>query len=162
VRGVALALAAACASGPILIAGCGATPPAARKPPSTDGGSAGSNNGDAKGAPNGLAPIDALAARGPTDAPLMREVLRVESAAPRSAEIRADRDLCVRAIFAASQPVRAWFADAAGAARGEVATGATGAVPPRGPVCARKGESLHLVVEGERAVAARAVLFAAP
>jgi hypothetical protein len=162
VRVVALALAATCASGSILIPGCGATPPAARPTPSTDGGSAGSNDGGAKGAPNGLAAIDALAARGPTDAPLMREVLRVESAAPRSPEIRADRDLCVRAIFAASQPVRAWLADAAGAARGEVAMGTAGAIPPRGPACARKGESLHLVVEGEGAVAARAVLFAAP
>ena len=107
--------------------------------------------------------MDALAARGVTDAPLMREVLRVERAVPRSPDVRADRDLCVRALFAASGPVRAWFADEAGSVRGDVTTGASGAVPPRGPVCAKKGESLHLVVESEEGpVAARAVLFAAP
>ena len=127
----------------------------------SDAGADGAADG---GAADGLPSLDAIAARGATDAPLMREMLRVERAAPRSPDVRADRDLCVRALFAASRPVRAWFADEAGNARGEVAAGASGAIPPRGPACAKKGESLHLVVEGEGAgdVAARAVLFAAP
>ena len=109
-----------------------------------------------------LPSTSALAARGATDAPLMRELLRVEQAAPRSADVRGERDLCVRAVFAASAPVKAWFADQAGAARGEVATATSGTVPPRGPACLKKGESLHLIVEGEGPVSARAVLFAAP
>ena len=116
-----------------------------------------------------LPSLDALADRGPTDAPLMREALRVEHAAPRSADVRADRDLCLRASFAANAPVRAWFADGTGAARGETTVAASGTVPPRGPVCAKKGEALHLVVESTAAddgrspaATARAVIFAAP
>ena len=103
----------------------------------------------------------------------MREALRVEQAAPRSPDVRADRDACLRATFAASRPVRAWFADASGAARGETTTAASGTVPPRGPVCTKKGEPIHLVIEdvapdvarpdvaGSPATA-RAVIFASP
>ena len=116
-----------------------------------------------------LPTLDALAARGPTDAPLMREALRVEQAAPRSPDVRADRDACLRATFAASRPVRAWFADASGAARGETTTAASGTVPPRGPVCAKRGEPIHLVIEDatpdparSTAPTARAVIFASP
>lgn len=144
------------------IVACGGAPaPAPAHPGTGDGGLA--SSADA-GAPvlDTLPSTDALAARGPTDAPLMRELLRVEQAAPRSPDVRADRDLCVRAVFAASAPVKAWLADDAGAARGEVSSAASGTVPPRGPACVKKGESLHLVVEGDAAVRARAVLFAAP
>ncbi len=153
---------AACAAAPIAIVGCGASPPPARPPLASDGGVDGGNVGALSG--DELPSLEALAARGATAAPLMRELLRVERAAPRSPLLRADRDLCLRAVFAASRPVRAWFADEAGVARGEITTGASGAIPPRGPACAKKGESLQLVVEGESAgdVAARAVLFAAP
>jgi hypothetical protein len=164
VRGavVATALAATCAFASLVAAGCGGRTPPPRSPPVPDGGASASSDGGTPPPSDGLTSLDALAARGPTDAPLMRELLRVERAAPRSPDVRADRDLCVRAIFAASRPVRAWFADEAGAARGEIAAGASGAVPPRGPACAKKGESLHLVVESDGPVAARAVLFAAP
>ncbi|MDB4937335.1 MAG: hypothetical protein JWP87_4307 [Labilithrix sp.] len=92
----------------------------------------------------------------------MREALRVEHAAPRSADVRADKDLCLRAVFAAASAVRASFADESGAARGDATTSASGVVPPRGPVCVKKGEAMHLVVEGEGASTARAVIFAAP
>jgi hypothetical protein len=111
----------------------------------------------------------------------MRERLRSEHAAPRSEELRAERDLCVRALYTATRPVRVWFADESGQQRGELASGTGGAVPPRGPVCVRKGEALRLVVEGalpasgpgaDRAVgaepgkpaepAARTIIFAAP
>lgn len=85
----------------------------------------------------------------------------MEQASPRSPDVRADRDLCLRAVFAATKPVRAWFADASGAPRGEIASGATGTVPPRGPVCAKKGEALHLVIDTTEG-SARAVIFAAP
>jgi len=158
---VATALAAAC-SGPLALAGCraGAAPPTRPASSSSDGGVA--NEASAGPTSDGLASTEALAARGATDAPLMRELLRVEHAAPRSPAVRADRDLCVRALYAAARPVRAWLADEAGLVRGEIATGASGAVPPRGPACVQKGESLHLVVESEGPVVARAVLFAAP
>ena len=94
----------------------------------------------------------------------MREALRT-AASPRSPDVRADKDLCLRAIFASSAAVRAWFADESGAARGDATVGASGTVPPRGPVCVRKGEALHLVVEstpGGPPSTARAVIFAAP
>ncbi len=112
-----------------------------------------------------LASLDAIAARGPTDAPLMREVLRVDRAAPRSPDVKADRDLCVRALFASAVTVRASLVDQRGAPRGDAAIGAVGAVPPRGPACIKKGEAVHLVVESVPArgdAMARAVIFAAP
>ena len=95
----------------------------------------------------------------------MREALRTEAASKRSPDVRADKDLCLRAVFASSAAVRASFADESGAARGEATAGASGTVPPRGPVCVRKGEALHLVVEstaGSPPSIARAVIFAAP
>lgn len=112
-----------------------------------------------------LPSLDALAARGPSEAPLMREALRAGAVAPRSPEVRAEKDVCLRAVFASSAAVRASFADESGAMRGEPSTGASGTVPPRGPVCVRKGEALHLVLESvERSAAphGRAVIFAAP
>jgi hypothetical protein len=111
---------------------------------------------------DGLPSLDVLAARGPSDAPLMREALRVDRAVPRSPDVRADKDVCLRALFAASVTVRASFVDETGATRGEPTTSASGTVPPRGPVCAKKGEALHLVVEGPEGTTARAVIFAAP
>jgi hypothetical protein len=112
-----------------------------------------------------VASLDALAARGPTEAPLMREALRAAAASPRSPDVRADKDLCLRAVFASSVPVRAAFADESGAARGDATTATSGTVPPRGPVCVKKGEVLHLVLEsaaGIPSTTARAVIFAAP
>ena len=100
----------------------------------------------------------------------MREVLRVEEverAAPRTAIVRAERDICLRAVFAASREVRVWFADDTEAPRGESTTGTTGTVPPRGPACAKKGEALRFVIDkgdpasgGESST--RVVIFAAP
>jgi hypothetical protein len=109
--------------------------------------------------------LDALAARGPAEAPLMREALRTATASPRSADVRAEKDLCLRAVFVSSVPVRASFADESGGTRGETAVGVSGTVPPRGPACAKKGEALHLVLEPTElgsAPTARAVIFAAP
>lgn len=169
IAAVATAIAAAFLCAPFAIAGCAAAAPPPRPPSSSDGGADASNDAASAATSDGRASLETLAARGASDAPLMRELLRVERAAPRSPDVRADRDLCLRALFAASRPVRAWFADEAGATRGEIAIGASGAVPPRGPACASKGESLHLVVEAVPSVAesesptdARAVLFAAP
>lgn len=140
---------------------CGGAAPTATTPAAIDGGSPSSADAGAPIA-DGLPSTATLALRGPTDAPLMRELQRLEQASPRSPDVWAERDLCVRAVFAASSPVKTWFADQAGAARGDVSTGASGTVPPRGPACVKKGDSVHLVVEGEGPVTARAVVFAAP
>lgn len=112
--------------------------------------------------------FDALAARGATDAPLMREAQRA-SALP-SPELRAERDLCVRAVIASSAPLRAWLADATGARRGDAAdVGASSAggaasalVPPGGPACVKRGEALRLVTDTAPPPLIRAILFAAP
>jgi hypothetical protein len=148
----AVATLAFVASGAWLALGCGgaARAPAQPSPRSIDagaalGGEAAERDG---GASEPLPSLEELAARGASEAPLMRERLRIEHAAPRSEELRAERDLCVRALYAASRPVRVWFADEGGQRRGEVASGTGGAVPPRGPACVRKGEALRLVVEG--------------
>lgn len=110
-----------------------------------------------------VATLDELAARGAVDAPLMKEVLRADPAAPKTAEIRADRDLCVRAAFGANASVRAWFIDASGDARGDAATGNSGWVPPRGPACAKKGEVLRLTFDApSNATVSRAVVWASP
>ncbi len=141
---------------------CGAPPvrpPATgpARPPTTDAGTS-----DPGATTDGLPSLDALAARGPTEAPLMREALRTGATFPRSPDVRADKDLCLRAVFASSAAARAWFADESGVARGEATAGASGTVPPRGPVCVKRGEAIHLVVESTPGSTARAVIFAAP
>lgn len=105
--------------------------------------------------------LDELAARGATDAPLMREVKRVDDVS-KPTELEANVDSCFRAAVASSAPVKAWFIDATHAPRGEIADTA-GLVPPRGPVCAKKGETLRLVVHATTAgTIARAVVWASP
>jgi hypothetical protein len=109
--------------------------------------------------------LDALAARGPSDMPLMREVARAPEAAARPVEIRAtQRDICIRAAFATSRPARVWIEDGSRAPRGEITPATTaGLAPPRGPACALKGETLRLVVEANgEPIVARAVVFEAP
>jgi hypothetical protein len=107
--------------------------------------------------------VDELAARGPTDMPLMREALRASDVTSAPVVLAAtSADTCFRAVVAASAPVRAWFEDDKRTRRGEPAEEA-GLVPPRGPACARKGEHLRLVVEPPSpGVIARAVVWRAP
>ena len=118
---------------------------------------------DAAPAAEEVPTVLALAARGPTDMPLMREVVRSEDATkPTPVELRA-ADACLRAVVAASVPVQAWFEDEKHAKRGAELSGASGLVPPRGPACARKGETLRLVVAPQAAdTIARAVIWQAP
>ena len=140
-------------------AGCGGgTPPSVS--PSNDAGALAADAGAQRDASSALAELDALAARGPTDAPLMRELVRIERAGAAFSLGAAPRDQCVRAVFDAPRAVRAWFVDDAGATRGEPASGRSGTIPPRGPACARKGEALRLIVEGADDL--RAVVFASP
>lgn len=143
----------------LLLVGCGggAAPPPAPKPAATALGA------DASAPPNAdtVPTLDAIAARGAVDAPQMKEIARWERAAPRSPDLKADRDLCVRVAFAASGPVRVRLETAAGDRRGEPTGGADGLLPPQGPVCVTRGEVLRLVVEGDAAIV-RAVVFGAP
>jgi hypothetical protein len=109
--------------------------------------------------------FDALATRAATEAPLMRETLRVEDVRTSSPELKVGpSDACFRAVVgtSATEPVRVWFEDADHAPRGEV--GAAGLVPPRGPACARRGEVLRLVVAGSssRATVRAVVLQSTP
>ena len=141
-------------------AACGGPPsPATHATVQLDGGASDAAAASTVAIDDGSMSLEALAARGPTDAPLMRELLRVERAAPRSPDVKAERDQCVRALFSSASPVRIWFVDQSGATRGDATSAASGSVPPRGPVCVKKGDVLHLVVEGE---GVRAVIFAAP
>jgi hypothetical protein len=104
--------------------------------------------------------LDALATRGAGENALMREAQRVADAA-KPYELRADKDTCVRVLFAADPPVRAGIEDESTAPRGDVAPASTSSlVPPKGPACAKKGETLKLVIEG--AVTARAVIWQSP
>lgn len=107
--------------------------------------------------------LDALAARGAAEAPLMREAQRIADAS-KPYDVRVDRDVCVRAIFAASRPVRAWIEDDTKTPRGDVVPASTSSlVPPKGPACARKGEVLRLVIEGGSGpITARAVVWQSP
>jgi hypothetical protein len=152
-------------------AACGAGPrPSARGPgaaPSAGGAPSASASAPATASPgkprDAVASLDELAQRGPSDAPLMRVAMRVAQAAPRAELAPADHDACFRAALAAGAPVRTWFEDSSGARRGDVANGASVVVPPRGPACAKKGETLSLVVDGAAADAVvRAVIFTSP
>lgn len=140
------------------VAGCGGAPAEPAKAPARAAATAG-KAGSLPPGPDPLPSLDGLAARGPTLAPLMREALRVADAKTKP-ELRPEKDTCVRAVIAASAPVKAYFADAKSAPRGDAFEGTEGAVPPNGPACVKGGDVVRLVVEGD--AAARAVVFAAP
>ena len=104
--------------------------------------------------------IDSLATRGATEIASMRETQRVADAS-KPFELKADKDTCVRALFAADHPVKAWMEDDSKAPRGDVVESSKSSlVPAKGPACARKGETLKLVIEG--ATTARAVIWQSP
>lgn len=113
------------------------------------------------GAVDPLPPLEALAARGPSAAPLMREVQRLPDARAK-ADLETRRDTCFRAVLASSRAVKAYFADERGAPRGDTleGLGGEGIVPPNGPTCVKRGDVVRFVVESDAAV--RAVVFAAP
>jgi hypothetical protein len=75
----------------------------------------------------------------------MHDAARVEHV--RELALRTERDGCHRVFFSASRPVRAAIVDANGTPRGETATATSGALPPRGPACARAGEALRVTFE---------------
>ena len=67
----------------------------------------------------------------------------------------------MRVLFAADHPVKAWLEDESKSPRGDVVEATKSSlVPPKGPACARKGETLKLVIDG--ATTARAVIWQSP
>lgn len=112
---------------------------------------------------NDVPSIEALVARGASEAPMMRE-------ASRSPDVKAPielqagtADTCYRALVAANEPVTTWFEADDHDRRGAAFSGTNGLVPPAGPVCFRKGERLRLIVErpNEKTLT-RAVVWASP
>lgn len=159
IRGAALVVA--------LTAACAPAPPRRAAPPPTGPPVLASEDAGADAPPpfDDVASLDDLARRGPSEAPLMREIVRAADATRPTEVAAAGADTCFRAAVVASRPARAWFEDGARAPLGEAAAAglAIVLVPPRGPVCARKGERLRLVVEPEGTPAvARAVVWQAP
>ena len=143
-----------------LVAACGGAPAEPAKTPDGAARSAAGKPAPSTASAADLLPsLDVLAARGPTLAPLMREALRVPDAKTKP-ELKPERDTCVRAVIAASGPVKVFFADAKSTPRGDAFEGSEGIVPPNGPACVKGGDVVRLVVEGD--AAARAVVFAAP
>lgn len=144
----------------LLLVGCGRRPAELAKTPPAGAPSAPASSAATRPTIiDSLPSLDALAARGPTVAPLMREALRAADAKTKP-EVKPDRDTCVRAAIAATKPVKAFFADAKGAPRGDAFDGTEGVVPPNGPACVKRGDVVRLIVEGD--ASARAVVFAAP
>jgi hypothetical protein len=94
--------------------------------------------------------FDALAARGPSVAPGMREVTRKEGGADAVDLVKADaRDTCVRAAYEASAPVTARLVDQAGhVLAGANAASTDGVLGEHGPVCVRKGDVVRGIAEG--------------
>jgi hypothetical protein len=92
----------------------------------------------------------ALAARGATIAPGMREVARMQSAGDKVEIARAEvRDACVRVAFKASSPVVAKLVDGEGNVLASSDIAATdGVLGQRGPVCVRRGDAVSAVAGG--------------
>jgi hypothetical protein len=113
--------------------------------------------------PESAAAFEALATRGRSASPGMREVARRETAGERVELARAEgRDVCVRAVFEANAPVIAKLVDGAGNVLVAGAAAATdGILGERGPVCVRKGDVVSCIAEGGPA-RIRWVAWAAP
>jgi hypothetical protein len=133
----------------LLVCACGAAvrePPSSplgvTPPPSQQGASA------AETSAASAAAFEALAARGATVAPGMREVARKEGTAVDL--VKADaRDACVRVAFEAAAPVTAKLLDGAGNALAALDAPATeGVLAARGPVCVRRGDVVRGVADG--------------
>jgi len=115
------------------------------------------------GAPDTLTPFDAIAARGASLAPGMREAARKDGGADAVDLVKADtHDACVRVAFAASAPVTAKLVDHAGNVLAASDTAGTdGVLGVRGPVCIRKGDVVRAVADAA-GVRVRWVAWEAP
>ena len=121
----------------LTLVGCAShapSPPTARPASSapTDAGTTGPT----------LLSFDDLAARGARAAPLMREHARVNGSTTLTAK---EADSCFRVVVST-----------AGSFEGRPDTAGDTFVPPNGPICLKKGQSMKLVTEG------RALVLVAP
>jgi hypothetical protein len=92
---------------------------------------------------------EALALLSPSVAPGMREVEKGESPLPASIALPPrERDVCVRAVFAAGAPIVAALVNDAGLVLDVSEAGKQPLLEARGPVCLRKDQSAHLEVQG--------------
>jgi hypothetical protein len=132
----------------LLVCACGA---AVREPPPSPAPSVAPTVAASASAvaPDTLAAFDALAARGASLAPGMREVARKEGASDAVELVKAEtRDTCVRVAFEASTPVAAKLVDRAGNVLATTDGPATdGALGAHGPVCVRKGDVVRGVAD---------------
>jgi hypothetical protein len=115
----------------------------------------------------GLPSLEALAARGPSVAPGMREAARGEivtaSGAAERSLVRADlADACVRVTLVAQPAVHAWLTDTRGDRLTDVNDATSALLAPLGPVCIRKGDAVTLHVEAQAPHAARFVAWTSP
>jgi hypothetical protein len=121
--------------------------------------------GPADGASDPVPALARIAEGGPSIAPGMREVARLEEAAPfeRAIVRAAERDTCARVAFAASEPLRVALVDGANPSTELVPSAVSGVT---GTVCVRRGGELVVRVTrpGDAGAGARirAVAFAAP
>ncbi|MBS2013367.1 MAG: hypothetical protein JST00_10795 [Deltaproteobacteria bacterium] len=145
----------------VVIAACGGPAEPARAARADVPAGAAPATSSSAGVIDPLPPLEALVARGPSAAPLMREVQRLPDARVK-ADLETRRDTCFRAVLASSRAVKAYFADEKGTPRGDAleGLGGEGVVPPNGPACVKRGDVVRFVVESDAAV--RAVVFAAP
>jgi hypothetical protein len=112
--------------------------------------------------PSELPAFEALEARGPNDPAMLIHARATDATRPTVVAAGAT-DACFRAVVAASSPIHAaWFEDEGHVLRGARTMESVeqiALVPPRGPACARKGESLRLVIEPATAGVARAIVW---
>ncbi len=114
---------------------------------------------------DGLPTAARIAESGGAIAPGMRELSRVDEAAPfeRALVHAADKDTCVRVAFAASEPLSVLLVDGAGATLDAVPRAASGVTST---VCVKRTGDLVLRVtrtaDGGAGARVRAVAFAAP
>ena len=135
-------------------------PPASPAPPPAPAAAAPSASSTAES----LAAFDALAARGASLAPGMREVARKEGGSDAVELVKAEaRDACVRVAFEASAPVEAKLVDHAGnVLAASDAPAADGVLGARGPVCVRKGDVVRGISDASGATRVRWVAWEAP
>jgi hypothetical protein len=150
----------ALALGLVAVAACGGSR-AAPAPLPQPAPSADIDAGASDAAVDALSTLANLAARAPEAAPGMRELQRGEST---RAEILhgAAADTCVRVAFAASQPVAVRLESSMGAPLASVDASLGAVVPPRGPVCVRRGDGVRVSFDGPSAARVRWIAWGAP
>jgi hypothetical protein len=147
-----------------ILGACGPRSAARPLPPEVPQIAAGrsSNASTADAGRDAVPTLHDLGLRAPDVAPGMRIVLQGEAAPPANVALaRAEVDLCVRAIFAADQPLRVKLETAEDGVLAEVPPTEANILGLRGPVCVRKGRVISLTFD-EGAAHVRYIVWGAP